>query len=210
MIITRKPSRALSTSILAALLFASLPLDSNAQTNAANSVVRSCCRVETAAAPLSDRSVYQLNSTWTNDANQAVQLSQLRGKPQVVAMIFTSCQGACPLLVEQMRQAAGELRGADTNFGYVLVTFDPERDSQEVPQYLIAVVEDITEKIQVEHVLRERERQLLLAQSAAQLGDRKRPSEFAGVRPLRRSRDHPGNRVERPWPRHQEENGRHR
>jgi len=37
-----------------------------------------------------------------------------------------------------------------------------------------------------------------------------RPSEFADVRPLRRSRDHPGISGERPWPRHQEENGRHR
>jgi protein SCO1/2 len=79
---------------------------------------------------LTDRSVYQLSSVWTNDAGKALRLSQLRGKPQVVTMFFASCQGACPLLVHQMLDVAGSLPPtARTNVGFVLVTFDTELDT---------------------------------------------------------------------------------
>jgi PAS domain S-box-containing protein len=44
------------------------------------------------------------------------------------------------------------------------------RDQHRVPQYFISVVEDITDRIQAEHALRETERRLALAQSAAHLG----------------------------------------
>jgi PAS domain S-box-containing protein len=44
------------------------------------------------------------------------------------------------------------------------------RDHDNLPKFFIAVVEDITEKIQAEHALRDRERQLVLAQTAARLG----------------------------------------
>lgn len=44
------------------------------------------------------------------------------------------------------------------------------RDEYNQPQFFIAVVEDITEKVQVERALRDREQQLLMAQSAARLG----------------------------------------
>ena len=44
------------------------------------------------------------------------------------------------------------------------------RNHENVAQYFVAVVEDITDKVHVEQALRERERQLVLAQSAARLG----------------------------------------
>jgi two-component system, cell cycle sensor histidine kinase and response regulator CckA len=44
------------------------------------------------------------------------------------------------------------------------------RDHEDQPKYFIAVVEDITEKIQAERALQERERQLVLAQTAGRLG----------------------------------------
>jgi len=44
------------------------------------------------------------------------------------------------------------------------------RNQENVPQYFVAVVEDITEKVQVEQALREREQQLVFAQGAARLG----------------------------------------
>lgn len=94
-----------------------------------------CCQ-EAAAntnSALSGKSIYQLTSSWTNDAGKTVQLRELRGRPQVVAMIFTSCQGACPLLVQQMRQLSDALPpSARTNAGFLLVTFDPKRDTPKV------------------------------------------------------------------------------
>ena len=44
------------------------------------------------------------------------------------------------------------------------------RDHDNLPKYFIAVVEDITEKIQAEHALRHSEQRLALAHSAAELG----------------------------------------
>jgi two-component system, cell cycle sensor histidine kinase and response regulator CckA len=44
------------------------------------------------------------------------------------------------------------------------------RDQGNLPKYFIAVVEDITEKIQAERALRDSEQRLMLAQNAAQLG----------------------------------------
>ena len=44
------------------------------------------------------------------------------------------------------------------------------RNHENVPQYFVAVVEDISEKVQVEQALGEREQQLELAQTAARLG----------------------------------------
>jgi PAS domain S-box-containing protein len=44
------------------------------------------------------------------------------------------------------------------------------RDHNNLPKYFLAVVEDITEKTQAQHAFQERERQLVLAQSAGRLG----------------------------------------
>jgi formylglycine-generating enzyme required for sulfatase activity len=86
--------------------------------------------------PMSDNSVYQLNSEWTTDTGEKIQLKQLAGKPQVVAMFFSSCQGACPILVSQMQSLAQSLpAGVAAHSGFVLVTIDPEHDT---PQALRA------------------------------------------------------------------------
>jgi len=92
-----------------------------------------CCREE--AKPdhlLSDKSLYQLESTWTSDAGCEVKLGVLRGRPQVVGMFFTTCEYACPIIVENMksieRALPGSLRG---KVGFLLVSFDVGRDTVE-------------------------------------------------------------------------------
>lgn len=98
---------------------------------ATNASRPSCCAsAEKAEAPLSDKSLYQIDSTWTNDNGKAVKLSSLMGRPQIVCMFFANCQYACPLLVQQMKQIETALpENLRTNFGFVLVSFDPERDT---------------------------------------------------------------------------------
>lgn len=97
----------------------------------------SCCAKESASlsattnsAPLTDASLYQLESVWTNDAGKAAQLVSLRGKPQIITMFFASCNYACPLLVHDMQRIEkalpAELR---SKVGFTLVTIDPERDT---------------------------------------------------------------------------------
>jgi len=92
-----------------------------------------CCKTNLpAGAPLTDASIYQVESTWTSDFDKNVQLSQLRGKVQIVTMFFASCQFACPILVNDMKKIETGLTAAGvTNIGFVLVTIDPERDTTE-------------------------------------------------------------------------------
>jgi protein SCO1/2 len=92
-----------------------------------------CCAKEVApGAPLSDRSLYQLDSSWTNDAAAPLTLATLRGRPQVVSMFFATCQFTCPVLVNDMKRIEAALPASvRTNVGFVLVSFDTERDTPE-------------------------------------------------------------------------------
>jgi len=100
------------------------------QTNHSPEPAHPCCRSLAASAPVSDRSIYQLTSDWVTDSGNTTKLAALRGKPQVVAMFFASCQGACPILVHEMQSLKETFpAGTRTNVGFVLVTFDPEKDT---------------------------------------------------------------------------------
>lgn len=89
-----------------------------------------CCPVVPPVAPLSSRSLYQLDATWTNDAGGAVSLSSFRGQPVILAMFFASCEYACPVLVSDIQRLRAQLPAADAaRTRVVLVTFDTERDT---------------------------------------------------------------------------------
>jgi protein SCO1/2 len=91
---------------------------------------RSCCSALACSKPLAEKSLYQLETVWTNDEAKPVKLESLRGRPQVVAMFFASCHYTCPLLVFQMKKLEAslpaELRG---KVGFTLVSFDSQRDT---------------------------------------------------------------------------------
>jgi protein SCO1/2 len=91
----------------------------------------SCCPEEVAGTPpLSDRSLYQLDSSWTNDTGAALKLLSLGGRPQVVTMFFARCEYACPVLVHDMKKVEAALpESLRARVGFVLVTFDTERDT---------------------------------------------------------------------------------
>ncbi len=91
-----------------------------------------CCREVAATAPMTDKSLYQLESTWTSDVGKEIKLGVLRGRPQVVAMFFTSCEYACPIIVENMkaieRAIPEKLRD---KVDFLLVSFDVRNDTIE-------------------------------------------------------------------------------
>jgi len=91
----------------------------------------SCCnQPATVAGPLSDKSIYQLEGAWTNDAGHSVALNALKGRPQVVAMFFARCQYACPLLVYKMKQIEAALpEDLRSKTDFLLVSFDSDRDT---------------------------------------------------------------------------------
>lgn len=92
-----------------------------------------CCDELAGGAPLTARSLYQLDAAWTDDAGKPVKLAALRGSPVVVAMFFASCEYACPVLVhdlQRLRTTLPEAVRAQTRF--VLVSFDVARDTPPV------------------------------------------------------------------------------
>ena len=82
------------------------------------------------AGETSERSIYQLDSSWVEDSGQPLQLRALEGDMQLLALIYTTCTGACPMTVKAMqmfsRNLPGDIKG---QIRYLLVTVDPEQDT---------------------------------------------------------------------------------
>ncbi len=78
----------------------------------------------------SSESVYNLTTKWVTEEGKPFYLKQLRGKPAVVAMLYTSCQSACPLIVEDMKKIQRELQKKfQSSVSFLAVSLDPKRDS---------------------------------------------------------------------------------
>jgi protein SCO1 len=89
-----------------------------------------CCRKLDASTPLSDKSLYQLDSVWTSDVGTKTKLAVLKGRPQVLAMFFSHCEYACPILVHDMKRIEAALpETLKGQVDFVLVSFDTERDT---------------------------------------------------------------------------------
>ena len=94
---------------------------------------KACCvpldKSEGVAAP-TEMSLYNLSSTWATPQGDSVNLSHLRGKIQLVAMVYTNCQTACPRIVADLKQIQAAIPRKE-NVGFVLVSLDPDRDTPE-------------------------------------------------------------------------------
>lgn len=82
--------------------------------------------------PISDLSIYNLPSKWTNQDGKTVTMVDLKGKVLVMVMIYTSCKSACPRLVADMRNIESRLpENIKKNVTLVLVSIDPTVDTPE-------------------------------------------------------------------------------
>lgn len=82
--------------------------------------------------PISDLSIYNLPSKWTNQDGKTVTMVDLKGKVLVMVMIYTSCKSACPRLVADMRNIESRLpENIKKNVTLVLVSIDPTADTPE-------------------------------------------------------------------------------
>jgi protein SCO1/2 len=84
-------------------------------------------------APLSGASIYQARSEWKDMDARPTRLRSLRGRPVALAMVYTSCTTACPLIVAHMKLVESALSPeARARVWFVLASFDTERDRPEV------------------------------------------------------------------------------
>lgn len=90
-----------------------------------------------AGAPLPKESVYHLPLRLSDERGKSWDWRDKRGKPQVVAMFYTSCQYICPLIVDSGKAVEHALTPAERDrLGILLISMDPARDD---PAALMAV-----------------------------------------------------------------------
>lgn len=78
---------------------------------------------------LPDTSLYNLAGRWQDQQGDWLELASLRGRPQVMALIYGGCKGACPRIIEEIKVVERGI--GDKDCGFVLVTMNPEVDSPE-------------------------------------------------------------------------------
>lgn len=81
---------------------------------------------------ISDLSIFNLTTTWTNQNGEDLQFEDLKGDVLVTVMIYTSCKAACPRLVADMRNIEARLsKKTKEKTKMVLVSIDPITDTPE-------------------------------------------------------------------------------
>lgn len=80
--------------------------------------------------PISDLSIYNLPSKWTNQDGKNIEMKNLKGKVLVMVMIYTSCKAACPRLIADMRNIENLLsENVQEKVQFVLLSIDPKTDT---------------------------------------------------------------------------------
>ncbi len=83
------------------------------------------------AGEITSASIYNLDGEWWDATGQRAALQRLAGRPQVVALVYTSCAQACPAIVGEMKRIEAALGPDAADVGFVLASLDPERDTPE-------------------------------------------------------------------------------
>lgn len=81
---------------------------------------------------LPEDSIYQVKSKWIDQDKKEFELSQFRGKPVAISMIYLTCKFSCPLTVAHMKELEKALPPElKDKIQFILVSFDPKRDTPE-------------------------------------------------------------------------------
>lgn len=97
---------------------------------------KDCCKAKDSLSAESNsqsgESLYQLSGSWITENQKTIELNQLKGKIQVVSMIFSHCEYACPRLVADMKIIEEKIPAEKRDqVNFLLVSFDVDRDSPE-------------------------------------------------------------------------------
>jgi len=98
-----------------------------------------CCKT-IKAGKYSSESIYQLNSQWHDQDNRKITLGKFENKRVILAMIYATCQSACPVIVNDMKTIESAIPADKINdYRFILVTIDPSRDKpSELKKYAAA------------------------------------------------------------------------
>lgn len=89
-----------------------------------------------AHASLPGDSVYQLKSQWQDSQNKPLKIADLAGKKQIVALIYTDCITACPIIVSDIKAIQDALSPEQqAQMGFVLVSLTPARDTPKIMRH---------------------------------------------------------------------------
>lgn len=96
---------------------------------------KECCKNEKQNASgnaIPEESVFNITSRWKDQDEHVFQLRDLSGSITVTAMIFTSCQSACPQIMGDIKNIESGLNAdMQKNVRFLLITMDPEHDTPE-------------------------------------------------------------------------------
>jgi protein SCO1/2 len=82
-----------------------------------------------AADDVPPNSIYRLDASFSDQHGNTFHLEQKRGRPQLVAMFYTSCKFVCPLIVDSAKGVEHALPPDERDgLGILLVSMDPARD----------------------------------------------------------------------------------
>lgn len=102
--------------------------------SAADSLNESIGKEQSAAiaTTIPDGSVFNVSGQWKTENETSFQFSQLSGMVTVTAMIFTSCQSACPRIMVDLKKIESALTADELkHVKFVLISMDPENDTPE-------------------------------------------------------------------------------
>jgi len=74
-------------------------------------------------------SLYSLRTEWKDDQGKALKFDTFQKNWTVISMMYTRCPGSCPMIVQKMRKVETLLKNHQIDAQFVLVTFDPKRDT---------------------------------------------------------------------------------
>lgn len=130
--------------LLCSLMLLSIPLCSAyADTQAAQSVVATGDAGQAfdydTALNISQGALDNLvgNYAFTNADGEQLTMNDLRGKPLVLSMIYTSCYQICPMTTRHLSKVVEKARDAlgDDSFSVAIIGFDTRFDTPEAMQY---------------------------------------------------------------------------
>lgn len=86
--------------------------------------------LEVKTTELPSGSLYHLSSQWSDQESRVLQLSELAGRSRLIAMVYTKCRTACPLLVQDIKSMMLKVSKEHAKDLHVdLFSFDSEGES---------------------------------------------------------------------------------